>query len=240
MRHNKKNNHLGRKTAHRGAMLSNMATSLIMHKRIFTTVPKAKELRKYVEPLITKSKDDTTHSRRMVFSMLQNKFAVTELFQNVSQKIGDRPGGYTRIIKTGYRLGDNAAMCFIELVDFNENMLTDGGAKKAKTRRSRRKATGTAATTPAATDAKAKETKAKKEEVKTAKTVPAEKEAPVVEKAADAIHVEEVKAKTDKEVASAKQEVVEEQKTESVNAQAETHNPATDAEKGVPQPRDNA
>ncbi|HBG79804.1 MAG TPA: 50S ribosomal protein L17, partial [Porphyromonadaceae bacterium] len=111
MRHNKKNNHLGRKAAHRDAMLSNMATSLIMHKRIFTTVPKAKELRKFVEPIITKSKEDTTSSRRVVFSILQNKFAVTELFQYISQKVADRPGGYTRIIKTGYRLGDNAAMC---------------------------------------------------------------------------------------------------------------------------------
>ena len=151
MRHNKKNNHLGRKTAHRAAMFSNMATSLIMHKRIFTTVPKAKALRKYVEPLINRSKEDSTNSRRLVFSYLQNKEAVTELFQNVSQKIADRPGGYTRIIKTGYRLGDNAAMCFIELVDYNENMLSDGGAKKAKTRRSRRKASGSAAAaTPAA------------------------------------------------------------------------------------------
>lgn len=165
MRHNKKNNHLGRKAAHRDAMLSNMATSLIMHKRIFTTVPKAKELRKFVEPIITKSKEDTTSSRRVVFSILQNKFAVTELFQYISQKVADRPGGYTRIIKTGYRLGDNAAMCFIELVDYNENMLGDGGAKKAKTRRSRRKATGAAA--PAtATDSKAKEPKVKKEEAK--------------------------------------------------------------------------
>jgi len=141
MRHNKKFNHLGRKKAHREAMLSNMATSLIMHKRIFTTVPKAKELRKYVEPLITRSKEDSTNSRREVFSLLQNKVAVTELFQAVSQKVADRPGGYTRIIKTGFRLGDNASMCFIELVDFNENMLSEGGAKKAKTRRSRRKAT---------------------------------------------------------------------------------------------------
>ncbi|MDD2311280.1 MAG: 50S ribosomal protein L17 [Petrimonas sp.] len=165
MRHNKKNNHLGRKAAHRDAMLSNMATSLIMHKRIFTTVPKAKELRKFVEPIITKSKEDTTSSRRVVFSILQNKFAVTELFQYISQKVADRPGGYTRIIKTGYRLGDNAAMCFIELVDYNENMLGDGGAKKAKTRRSRRKATGAAA--PAtATDSKAKDSKVKKEEAK--------------------------------------------------------------------------
>ncbi|MGJ7027203.1 large subunit ribosomal protein L17 [Petrimonas sulfuriphila] len=165
MRHNKKNNHLGRKAAHRDAMLSNMATSLIMHKRIFTTVPKAKELRKFVEPIITKSKEDSTSSRRVVFSILQNKFAVTELFQYISQKVADRPGGYTRIIKTGYRLGDNAAMCFIELVDYNENMLGDGGAKKAKTRRSRRKAT-TAAAPATATDSKAKEPKVKKEEAK--------------------------------------------------------------------------
>ena len=115
MRHNKKFNHLGRTNTHRDAMLSNMACSLIKHKRIFTTTAKAKALRKYVEPLITKSKEDTTHSRRVVFSNLQDKFAVTELFKEIAQKIGDRPGGYTRIIKTGNRLGDNAAMCFIEL-----------------------------------------------------------------------------------------------------------------------------
>lgn len=150
MRHNKKFNHLGRKTAHREAMLSNMATSLIMHKRIFTTVPKARELRKFVEPIITRSKEDSTHSRRMVFSTLQDKNAVTELYQTVAQKVADRPGGYTRIIKTGFRLGDNAAMCFIELVDFNENMLGDGGARKAKTRRSRRKASGDASVAAAA------------------------------------------------------------------------------------------
>lgn len=138
MRHNKKNNHLGRKKAHRDSMLSNMCVSLIMHKRIFTTVAKAKALKKVVEPIITKSKEDTTHSRRIVFQELQNKFAVTELFQNVSQKIADRPGGYTRIIKTGNRLGDNATMCFIELVDYNENMLKEKKAAegKAKTRRS--------------------------------------------------------------------------------------------------------
>ncbi len=142
MRHNKKFNHLGRTNTHREAMLSNMATSLIMHKRIFTTTAKAKALRKFVEPLITKSKDDSTHSRRIVFSTLQDKYAVTELFPEVSKKIGDRPGGYTRILKTGNRLGDNAAMCFIELVDYNENMLKDNVAKKAaKTRRSRKKAT---------------------------------------------------------------------------------------------------
>lgn len=166
MRHRKKNNHLGRKTAHRSAMLSNMATSLIMHKRIFTTVPKAKELRKYVEPLITVSKEDSTTARRLVFSKLQNKYAVTELFQTITQKVGDRPGGYTRIIKTRNRLGDNAAMCFIELVDFNENMLSDDTAKKAKTRRSRRgKGTGAAETTEtkAAGAVKSEESKEVKE-----------------------------------------------------------------------------
>ncbi len=159
MRHNKKINHLGRKSAHRGAMLSNMSTSLIMHKRIFTTVAKAKALRKVVEPIITRSKEDTTHSRRIVFSALQNKEAVNELFQNVSQKVGDRPGGYTRIVRTGHRLGDNASMCFIELVDYNENMLKDTKAdKKPRTRRSRRRASADAAiTTQVAGKAEAKE-----------------------------------------------------------------------------------
>ena len=123
MRHNKKFNHLGRTASHRNAMLANMACSLIKHKRITTTVAKAKALKKFVEPLITKAKDDTTNSRRVVFSNLQDKYAVTELFKEISVKIADRPGGYTRIIKTGNRLGDNAEMCFIELVDYNENML---------------------------------------------------------------------------------------------------------------------
>ena len=151
MRHNKKINHLGRTNTHRNAMLSNMACSLIKHKRIFTTVAKAKALRKFVEPLITKSKEDTTHSRRVVFSNLQDKYAVTELFKEVSQKIGDRPGGYTRILKTGNRLGDNAAMCFIELVDYNENMLKTATAKKAtKTRRSRKKSTAAETEAPVA------------------------------------------------------------------------------------------
>jgi large subunit ribosomal protein L17 len=123
MRHNKKFNHLSRKKAHRDAMLSNMTASLILHKRIITTVPKAKALRVYAEPIINRAKNDDTHSRRIVFSHLQNKEAVKELFQNVSQKIADRPGGYTRILKLGNRLGDNASMCFIELVDYNEAML---------------------------------------------------------------------------------------------------------------------
>lgn len=151
MRHNKKFNHLGRTASHRNAMLSNMACSLIRHKRINTTVAKAKALKKFVEPLITKSKDDTTNSRRVVFSNLQDKHAVTELFKEISVKIGDRPGGYTRIIKTGRRLGDNAEMCFIELVDYNENMLKEKTTKKAtRTRRSRKSATAAAATSEAA------------------------------------------------------------------------------------------
>ena len=141
MRHNKKFNHLGRKTAHRDAMLSNMAVSLIQHKKITTTLAKAKELRKFIEPLITKAKDDTTNSRRMVFSQLQNKEAVSLLFGEIAQRIGDRPGGYTRILKTGFRLGDAAQMCFIELVDYNENLLKDAAPKKkARTRRSSKKA----------------------------------------------------------------------------------------------------
>lgn len=138
MRHGKKFNHLGRKTAHRSAMLANMATSLIIHKRINTTVAKAKALRKYIEPLLTKSKTDDTHSRRVVFSYLQDKASVTELFNNVAGKIASRPGGYTRIIKTGARLGDNAEMCMMELVDFNELLLEAGTAKAKKSRRSRR------------------------------------------------------------------------------------------------------
>ena len=153
MRHNKKFNHLGRTNTHRDAMLSNMACSLIKHKRIFTTTAKAKELRKFVEPLITKSKEDTTHSRRVVFSSLQDKYAVTELFKEISQKIADRPGGYTRIIKTGNRLGDNAAMCFIELVDYDENMMKDVTKKTAKTRRSRKKSAAPAAEVVAAAPA---------------------------------------------------------------------------------------
>jgi large subunit ribosomal protein L17 len=136
MRHGKKHNHLGRKTAHRHAMLSNMACSLIEHKRISTTIAKAKALRVYVEPILTKSKDDSTHNRRTAFSYLKSKEAVTELFRTIAPKIADRPGGYTRIIRTGYRLGDNAEMCLIELVDFNE--VYTSGEKKTTTRRSRR------------------------------------------------------------------------------------------------------
>ena len=147
MRHNKKFNHLSRTASHRSAMLSNMAVSLIMHKRITTTLAKAKALKKYVEPLITKCKQDTTNSRRVVFSYLQDKKAITELFTVISQKVGDRPGGYTRIIKTGFRAGDAAPMCFIEFVDFDENMAKT--VKKAKrTRRSSKKAAEAPAEAP--------------------------------------------------------------------------------------------
>ena len=156
MRHNKKFNHLGRTASHRSAMLSNMAVSLIMHKRITTTVAKAKALKKYVEPLITKSKEDTTNSRRVVFSYLQDKHAITELFTTISQAVAERPGGYTRIIKTGFRADDAAPMCFIELVDFDENMAKT--AKKAKrTRRSSKKAAEAPAAEAAETAAPATE-----------------------------------------------------------------------------------
>lgn len=153
MRHNKKFNHLGRKKAHRDALLANMTISLILHKRIFTTLAKAKALRMYAEPLINRAKDDTMINRRLVFSYLQNKEAVNELFREVAQKIAERNGGYTRILKTSYRLGDNAQMCFIELVDYNEAMLKDSAAaagKGKKTRRSRgKKAEAPAAEAPA-------------------------------------------------------------------------------------------
>ncbi len=168
MRHGKKINHLGRKTAHRHSMLANMANSLIEHKRINTTVAKAKALKKFVEPLVTKSKEDTTHNRRLVFAKLRQKEAVTELFRTVAPKVGDRPGGYTRIIKLGNRLGDNADMAMIELVDFNEIYNAGKATKKKSTRRSRRGSAAAdteAAAAPAAKAAPAKATKeAKKEE----------------------------------------------------------------------------
>ena len=145
MRHGKKFNHLGRKTAHRKSMLANMACSLIEHKRINTTVAKAKALKQFVEPLVTKSKDDSTHNRRIVFSRLRQKEAVTELFRTVAPKVGDRPGGYTRIIKLGNRLGDNADMAMIELVDFNEVYKVGNDAKKKNTRRGRRSSSAKAA-----------------------------------------------------------------------------------------------
>jgi large subunit ribosomal protein L17 len=173
MRHGKKINHLGRKSAHRHAMLSNLASSLIISKRITTTVAKAKALRKYVEPLLTKSKNDTTHSRRTVFSYLQNKDSVTTLFGEVASKIADRPGGYTRIVKLAdTRVGDNAEMCLIELVDFNTLYTKDSAVKKATTRRSRakgkKKEDGTEASAEGAQEAPAAEAKAEKKPKKAA------------------------------------------------------------------------
>ena len=170
MRHQRRINHLGRTAAHRKAMLSNMACSLILHKRIHTTLAKAKELRKFIEPLVTKSKNDTTHSRRTVFSYLHNKYAVTELYREISQKIADRPGGYTRILKTGFRQGDNAEMCIIEFVDYNETYTQAKETKKAsKTRRSRGKKAADAPAVEAAPVAEAPV-----EEAPAAETTPAE------------------------------------------------------------------
>jgi large subunit ribosomal protein L17 len=151
MRHGKKVNHLGRKTAHRKAMLANMACSLIEHKRINTTVAKAKALKRFVEPMITKSKEDTTHNRRIVMARLRQKEAVTELFRDVAVKIGDRPGGYTRIIKLGNRLGDNADMAMIELVDYNE-VYNPGKTKKTKTTRRSRRGGADKSTAPVVAD----------------------------------------------------------------------------------------
>ena len=184
MRHNKKFNHLGRTASHRHAMLANMAISLIMHKRITTTVAKAKALKKYVEPLITKAKEDSTNSRRVVFSYLQNKEAIKELFGEVSQKIGDRPGGYTRIIKLGTRQGDAAQVCFIELVDFDPDMAKD--TKKKSTRRSRKSAPKAEAAAPAEAPAKEEaKAEAPAEEAPAAEAPAAEEAAPAEEAKAE-------------------------------------------------------
>jgi len=205
MRHGKKFNHLGRKSAHRKAMLANMASSLIMHKRINTTVAKAKALRKFVEPLITKSKDDSTQSRRVVFSYLRDKNAVAELYREVAIKIADRPGGYTRILKTGNRLGDNAEMCFIELVDYNENMMTEPKKAVKKTRRrkpsAKKKATITteaSATEEVKSEVKVEEKPKVKAEVKSEET-PKVKAAPKAEKKVDKASKKEDKSEKKEE-----------------------------------------
>lgn len=204
MRHGKKINHLGRTASHRKAMLSNMASSLILHKRISTTLAKAKELKKFVEPLVTRAKEDTTHNRRIAFSYLKSKEAIKELFGEVVEKVGTRPGGYTRIIKTGFRLGDNAEMCIIELVDFNELMLKDAKPAKKTTRRSRR-SSGTTPSTPAAVTAKA----------------PAVEEAPVVieEAVEEVIPVAEVVEEAETQVAEA---TSEESEAPEASAEGET------------------
>lgn len=194
MRHGNKTNALGRKKAHREAMLANMACSLIEHKRINTTVAKGKELRKYVEPLITKSKTDSTHSRRTVFSYLKSKDAVTELFREVAPKVAERPGGYLRILKTGRRLGDSAEMCMVELVDFNELMLEVSSTTKSK--RSRRGGKKKA-TSPAAETETAKETKATEGEASEVKEEKKEAKAATEEPKAEAPKVEEKEAKSD-------------------------------------------
>jgi large subunit ribosomal protein L17 len=208
MRHGKKFNHLGRKTAHRKAMLSNMACSLIEHKRINTTIAKAKALRVFVEPILTKSKTDSTHSRRTVFGYLQSKDAITELFREIAPRIADRPGGYTRIIRTGYRLGDNAEMCMIELVDFND-IYTNEGVKKT-TRRSRRGSGGAkAATTDATESTETVETEEPKTKAKAAKV----EETPVVEEAAvveETPAAEETPVVEEAPAVEAKEEVAEE------------------------------
>ncbi|QDH77716.1 50S ribosomal protein L17 [Echinicola soli] len=191
MRHGKKFNHLGRKASHRKAMLSNMAASLILHKRISTTLAKAKELRKYVEPLVTRAKEDTTHNRRIAFSYLQDKEAIKALFGEVIEKVANRAGGYTRIIKTGFRLGDNAEMCIIELVDFNELMLKEAKPEKKKTRRSRR-GSGKSEDAEAATEAKAEGAEEKTADAKEEKAPKAKKKAA------------ETKAKTEKKPADKK------------------------------------
>lgn len=213
MRHRKKFNHLGRTNTHRKAMLSNMAVSLITHKRINTTLAKAKALKMYVEPLITKSKDDTTHSRRIAFSYLKDKEAVAMLFRDISEKVAQRPGGYTRILKTGNRLGDNAEMCFIELVDFNENMI-EAGTKKKSTRRRR----SSGKDKPAAQAVQSKEKPAVKED-KAAEEVAVVEPTPVNE-------VEEVAAV---EAPVVKAEEVE--AVESTEVKAEEAAPEADSDK---------
>jgi large subunit ribosomal protein L17 len=183
MRHRKKTNHLSRQHAHRKAMLANMASSLILHKRITTTTAKAKELRTFVEPLITRSKEDSTHSRRMVFKHIRDKYAVSELFRDVATKVGDRPGGYTRIIKLGNRLGDNADMCIIELVDYNENLLAEKAAvtkpKSSRRRRgSKKKATDEKAGAVVAPEAEDTGTTEEKTSEPTVEAAAEEEEAP--------------------------------------------------------------
>ncbi len=221
MRHRKGFNHLGRTSAHREAMLANMATSLIMHKRITTTLAKAKALRMYVEPLITRSREDTTHSRRVVFSYLKNKYAVSELFREISPKVGDRPGGYTRILKLGHRPGDNAEMCIIELVDYNENMLgTKEEAKAKTTRRSRRGRKKSSSAAPVAEVSTAAEEAG--EEVATPETAGEEKTVEGTPAAAGEVTQEE---QMETAPAEEKKEEKGEEKKEEVKAQAGKEEP---------------
>ena len=219
MRHGKKFNHLGRKTAHRKAMLSNMACSLIEHKRIKTTVAKAKALRKFVEPLITKSKTDTTHSRRIVFSHLRQKEIVAELFGDVASKVATRNGGYTRILRTGNRLGDNAEMCFIELVDYNETYVTDKPKKKTKSTRRSSGAKKASVATPSVEEAVVvEETSLEETEVEEAKT---EEIAAETIDAQAAEVVSEEKAEATEETSEVKKETKEENNAEDNETKSE-------------------
>jgi len=228
MRHGKKFNHLSRQKPHREAMLANMACSLIQHKRVNTTVAKAKALQKYIEPLITKSKTDSTHSRRVVFSYLKDKFAVTELFRDVSTKVADRPGGYTRILKTGFRQGDNAQMCFIELVDYNENMLKETKSKKSSRRRrgGAKKADATTAKVEEAVVETPEVVEEAKAEAAVEVEIPAEEvvEAPKAEEPAK----EEVKAEATEDVA---EETTEEKAPEAKAEDSKEDNDSEEEEK---------
>ena len=209
MRHGKKFNHLGRKAAHRKSMLANMACSLILHKRIKTTLAKAKALRVYVEPLITKSKNDTTHSRRVVFSYLKQKDAITELFGDISSKVSERNGGYTRILKLGNRLGDNATMCYIELVDYNSEYVTDKPQSK-KSRRSRRKSSS-------ASDLN-KKNQVESEPAEEVEATPSEEVEAAPSEEVEAAPSEEVEAAPSEEVEAAPSEEVEATPSEEVEA----------------------
>ena len=235
MRHGKKFNHLGRTAPHRAAMLSNMASSLILNKRINTTVAKAKALRKYVEPIITKAKSDTTHSRRIAFSYLQNKESVTELFGPIAEKVATRPGGYVRIIKTGSRLGDNAEMCMMELVDFNEMLLGDTSAKP-KTRRSRRG--GGKKSDGGAQDTAKTESNDKIEDAKVVeeKDTPAKEEAPAKSEAKSG-EISEKSAAKESDVKEEKKEEPKEVATKVEEQKAEASDDSTKSEKNEEEPK---
>jgi len=225
MRHKKSFNHLSRTSAHRKAMLSNMASSLIMHKRIETTTAKAKALKRIIEPLITRSKEDSTHSRRIAFSFLQDKEAVTELFREISVKVGDRPGGYTRIIRLGSRLGDNADMCMMELVDFNENLLAEKASSKKSASRRRRGAKKKVEETAAVAGSAAVETAVAAE-------VTEEAVAAAEEVVNEAVVEEEVAEAVEEEVAEAvEEEVAEATAEEETPAEEATEEPDEDEEK---------
>lgn len=238
MRHGKKIAHLGRTSSHRKAMMANMASSLIEHKRINTTVAKAKALKKFVEPLITKAKSDTTHNRRVVFSALRNKYAVSELFRDIAEKVADRPGGYTRIIKVGSRMGDNASMAMIELVDFNDTYVTNKPAKKRSRRRGGKKKADAAA--PAAVAAEATEELAE-EAVDTVAVEKVKEETPSTEAAAEKEEKAEKAEKSEKAEKVEEAAPVEEVKSEKQEDAAEDSSASNDqAEQNDEESKDDA